>query len=88
MRLCVYGGGGLGQRDPAFGEAPCLMGGRGVNSAAPKLYLIFIHMNARQAEIDYRKQIEMPGTKEGLRRGKHRKALKGGGGAVHVSMIF
>jgi len=29
----------------AFGEAPCLMGGRGVNSAAPRLYLIFIHMN-------------------------------------------
>lgn len=45
------GGGGLGQWDaaswnPAFGEAPCLMGGREVNSTAPKLYLIFIHMNA------------------------------------------
>lgn len=45
-------GGGLWQWDaaswsPAFGGgAPCLMGGREVNSTAPKLYLIFIHMNA------------------------------------------
>lgn len=31
--------------NPAFGEAPCLMGGREVNSTAWKLYLIFIHMN-------------------------------------------
>lgn len=48
----VWGGGvGWGQWDtaswnPTFGEAPCLMGGREVNSTAPKLYLIFIHMNA------------------------------------------
>lgn len=30
----------------ALAEAPWLMGGRGVNSNAAKLYLIFIHMNA------------------------------------------
>lgn len=50
--VCVGGsGGGLGQWDTAswnlaFCEAPCLIGGREVNSSAPKLYLIFIHMNA------------------------------------------
>ena len=46
-----YGGGfGLvhwdtGSWNPTMAEAPCLMGGRGVNSTAPKLYLILIHMN-------------------------------------------
>lgn len=42
---------GAGQWDTAswnlaFNEAPWLMGSREVNSNAPKLYLIFIHMNA------------------------------------------
>lgn len=47
---CEYGGGGFRQWhtaswNPIFGEAPCLMGGKEVNSTALKLYLIFIHMN-------------------------------------------
>lgn len=43
------GGGGFETSPPesrALAEAPWLMGGRGVNSNAAKLYLIFIHMNA------------------------------------------
>lgn len=36
----------LCRENPMFSEAPCLMGGREVNSTAPRLYLIFIHMNA------------------------------------------
>lgn len=44
-----WGGGGFETSPPesrALAEAPWLMGGRGVNSNAAKLYLIFIHMNA------------------------------------------
>lgn len=48
LRVAV-GGGGFETSPPesrALAEAPWLMGGRGVNSNAAKLYLIFIHMNA------------------------------------------
>lgn len=49
LRVVVVGGGGFETSPPesrALAEAPWLMGGRGVNSNAAKLYLIFIHMNA------------------------------------------
>lgn len=36
----------MGHWKAAIGEAPCLIGGRQVNSSVPELYLIFIHMNA------------------------------------------
>lgn len=57
------------------------MGGREVNSTAPKLYLIFIHMNAPGRD-------RLPQTnwnawdQGGLQRGKQKKALKMGGGGV------
>lgn len=48
--VVVVVGGGVFETSPpesrALAEAPWLMGGRGVNSNAAKLYLIFIHMNA------------------------------------------
>lgn len=45
---CIFVGGhrATASWNHAFNEAPCVMGGREVNSTAPKLYLIFIHMNA------------------------------------------
>lgn len=50
FRLFAGGGGrgegGFESRSRALAEAPWLMGGKGVNSNAAKLYLIFIHMNA------------------------------------------
>lgn len=53
---CVRAGGRGGRglehqgcclQKPAFGEAPCLIGGREVNFSVPKLYLIFIHIKLR-----------------------------------------
>lgn len=65
------------------------MGGREVNSTAPKLYLIFIHMNAPGWD-------RLPQTnwnawdQGGLQRGKQKKTTRMGGGDVHVyvSMNF
>ena len=92
--VCVWGsgGGGLGQWDTAswnhaLGGAPCLMGGREVNSTAWKLYLIFIHMSAPGRD-------RLPQTnwnawdQGGLQRGRQKKTLRMGGGGVHVSMNF
>lgn len=93
VRVCVGGsGGGLGQWDTAswnlaFCEAPCLIGGREVNSSAPKLYLIFIHMNAPGRD-------RLPQTnwnawdQGGLQRGKQQKAERVGSGSVYVTMNF
>ena len=88
----VWGGGGWGQWDTAswnhaLGGAPCLMGGREVNSTAWKLYLIFIHMSAPGRD-------RLPQTnwnawdQGGLQRGRQKKTLRMGGGGVHVSMNF
>lgn len=75
---------------PAFCEAPCLMGGREVNSTAPKLYLIFIHMNAlgrdRLLQTNWNAWDWV-----GFLSGKQKKTVRiRGGGDVHVyvSMNF
>lgn len=88
------GGGGLGQWDtaswkPAFGEAPCLMGAREVNSTTLKLYLIFIHMNAPGPRSITANKLKRRRPQRPVERKAGRTwRMGGGGGKSMVSINF